>query len=369
MTKRIWNQCLKEWAQFRRDRLTVALAFLLPLAVLLIYGYAIRLETNNIPLAVQDFDRSPLSRAYIERIFATNKFQPTAWAGNDPLENAIDPGVAKAAVIIPPDFSRQVQADQPSPVQVLVDGSDVNNARVIENSIRATTQFFLSSSGLQPGSPRVATQTRLWFNPGLKEALYIVPGTYAVTLWIFPSMLSALAMVREKERNTIVQVYASDLSAAEFLLGKGLAYLAIAIGQALVVMGMGTVLFGVWFAGDPTPLLVGTPIFLANSILFGLFVGSRAGNISGAIQGVAILGFLTALLLSGFIYPLSNIPFPLSVLTYVIPTRYYIEITRDAFVRGAGWAGVWLFLLALIALGFLLFNASRRVLSRMQLPD
>lgn len=366
---RILSQCSKELAQFRRDRLTLALAFLLPLMTLLIFGLAIRLEAKNIPLAVQDFDRSSLSLSYIDRLFATNQFIPVRWSGDDPVRDALDRGLAKAAVIIPPEFSRRIKAGTESDVQVLVDGTDVNNARVIKNSIKATTNFFLRDQRLIPDQQKVQTRTRLWFNPGRKESLYIVPGVYAVVLWIFPSLLAAIAMVREKEKGTILQVYASSLSATELLLGKGLAYLLVGLGQALVIMGLGSLIFQLGFAGDPTPLLIGTPVYLAAAVMFGLLLGVRTSTQNAAVQGVSLIGFITSLLLSGFIYPLSNIPFPLSLLPNVVPARYYIQITRDAYVRGIGWPGIWFALVMLILLGGFFFNVARKALSRMQLSN
>jgi ABC-type multidrug transport system permease subunit len=492
--KRILAQCAKELVQFRRDRLTLALAFLLPLLTLFIFGFAIRLESKNIPLVVQDFDHSKLSNTYIERLFATNQFEPVRWSGNDPAKDALDQGIAKAVIIIPPDFSRRVKSNKVSTVQVLVDGTDANNARVIRNSIQATTNFFLQSvelqqrnnqnqaepasssianpsgnsqsqsvannsnfgnsqtrsitnnsvsgngnqgqpnlnstsgsgsqnrpspdginlnstdpanSPLQPNSGEtnltgtgqnpssqnqnpttssdpvqsqsvaanagavgnVTAHVRLWFNPGRKESLYIVPGVYAVVLWIFPSLLAAIAMVREKEKGTILQVYTSSLTAAELLLGKALAYVIVGLCIALLVIGLGSLIFQVELAGDPTPLLIGTPIYLGVAIMFGLLIGVRSSNQNAAVQGVSLVGFLTSFLLSGFIYPLSNIPFPLSLVPNIIPARYFIIITRDAFVRGIGWTGVWFDILMIIALGLFFFNVARRALSRMQLPD
>lgn len=366
---RIFSQSVKELSQFSRDRLTVALAFLLPFLTLVIFGFAIRLEAKNIPIVVQDFDHSFLSRSYIERLFATNQFSAVEWSGNDPIKDAIDPALAKAAVIIPPDFSRLIKSGESSPVQVVIDGSDVNNARVIQNSIQATTRFFLNNSGLPSNPQLVTTRTRIWFNPGRKESLYIVPGTCAVILWIYPSLLAALAMVREKEQGTIVQVYASNMSAVELILGKALAYLAIGLSEAIAIFFISAIVFGLRLAGDPTPLLMGTPIYVGAAVMFGLMLGTRASNQSAAVQGVATVGFLTALLLSGFIYPLSNIPFPLSLVSNIVPARYYIVIIRDAFVRGTGWTGIWIHMLMLIVLGLLLFNATRRNLNRMQLPD
>ncbi len=379
---RIISQCIKELAQFKRDRLTLALAFILPFMTLIIFGFAIRLEAENIPLFVQDFDISPLSRSYIERLFATNQFIPiktsnfplldsiqTSKSDSQSPEKLIDSGLAKAAVIIPPDFSRRIQAGSSSTVQVLVDGTDVNNARIIKNGIQATTNFFLRDAGLQPAADKVVARVRLRFNPGRQESLSIVPGLFAVILWIYPSLITAVAMVREKEKGTILQVYASSLTATELLLGKGLAYLLIGISEAILVMILAALIWQLSFAGDPTPLLIGTLVFVADSVLFGLLIGVRTSEQNSAVQVVALVGFLTALLLSGFIYPLSNIPFPLSLVSNIVPARYYIEITRDAYVRGTGWAGVWLSMLMLVVLGVLLFKVAHKGLKRMQLSN
>ncbi|MFZ9738311.1 MAG: ABC transporter permease [Prochlorotrichaceae cyanobacterium] len=368
--KRVFAQCFKELNQFRRDRLTLALAFVLPLAVLLIYGFAIRLEAKNIPLSVQDLDNSSLSRTYIERLFATRQFVPAPLEKNSALAT-LDRGTARATIIIPPNFQRQIQSRKPVTIQALVDGSDVNNARVIQNSLRATTQFFLRSSDLLPPGAKspLNPEVRLWFNPGRREALYIVPGIFAVILWVFPSILSAIALVREKEQGTIVQVYASDLSSVEWLLGKELAYLLVALGEALVVLIVAVALFDLRLQGDPTPFLVGLLVYQAAAVAFGLFVGARAGNQTGAVQGTAIAGFLTALLLSGFIYRLENIPFPLSLLANFIPARYFVLITRDAFVRGTGWPSIWYAPVAIALIGSIFFCIATRILQRMQFSD
>lgn len=388
---RILAQSRKELAQFWRDRLTVALAFVLPLLTLLIFGFAIRLETDAIPLAIQDFERSPLSRAYIERLLATNQFEIAPLPRSpgpdrpNPAIAAIDQGRAKATVVIPPNFSRQLLSQPSVAVQVLVDGTDVNNARVIANGIRATTNFFLQVGALPPVNPlprgneasnppspaqgQVDPQIRIWFNPGRQESLYIVPGAFAVILWIYPSLLAALAMVREKEQGTLVQVYASSLRATELLLGKGLAYFLVGLAETLFIVVLSGFLFRLRLAGDPTPLLVSIPLYLATSVLFGLLIGVRTTTQNAAVQAVATIGFLSALLLSGFIYPVSNIPFPLSLIPNILPARYFMLVTRDAFVRGTGWPGVWFVPLVLALLGFLLFQATWRGLRPMQLSD
>ena len=366
--QRIFAQCKKELAQFRRDRLTLALAFLLPTITLLIYGFVLRLQSDSIPLIVQDFNRTSLSSSYVERLYATNRFVPVQWSGQDPA-NAIDRGIAKVAVILPPEFSRVIKAGRTAEVQVLIDATDVNNARAIENNIQNVTNFFISEQQLAPSTNTITAQIRLWFNPGRLESLYFVPGVYGVVLWIYPSLLTAIAMVREKERGTILQAYASSITASEFLLGKGLAYLLIAICEAFVVIVIASVVFQVGLVSNPITLILGTLLFLINSVLFGLLLGVTSSDQNSAVQGVTLIGFITSLLLSGFIYPLNNIPFPISILPHFVPPRYYIDITRDAFVRGIGWSGVWFDLLMLAIFGLLLFNASRQAIKQMQLPD
>ncbi|MEH2106144.1 ABC transporter permease [Nostoc sp.] len=367
--QKIIAQCQKELAQFRRDRLTLALAFLLPTIALLIYGFALRLESSNIPLIVQDFDRTNLSSIYIERLYATNQFVPTQWTQADSVSNAIDRGIAKAAVIIPPKFSRDIQDRKSTTVQILIDATDVNNARVIRNGIQNVTNFFIQEQGLVTSTNIIKPQIRLWFNPGRLESLFFVPGVYGVVLWIYPSLLTAIAMVREKERGTIIQAYASNISAVEFLLGKGLAYLLIAITEAVLVMVIASLIFKISLVGDIINLSLGTLLFLIDSVLFGLLLGTRSSDQNSAVQGVTLIGFVTSLMLSGFIYPLSNIPFPISLVPNIIPARYYMEITRDAFVRGIGWRGTWFNLLMLAIFGLILFRICHNMLKKMQLPQ
>jgi len=367
--QKIIAQCQKELVQFSRDHLTLALAFILPMISLLIYGFALRLESKNIPLIVQDFDQTSLSRNYIERLYTTNQFIPVKFLESKSPINVIDSGIAKAAVIIPSTFSRDIQAQKSTTVQVLIDATDVNNARVIRNSIKGVTNFFIQAQGLVTSNNMITAHSRIWFNPGRLESLFFVPGCYGVVLWIYPSLLTAIAMVREKEKGTIIQAYASSISAAEFLLGKGLAYLLIALTEAVLVMVIASLIFQVSLVGDFINLSLGTLLFLIDSVLFGLLVGIRSGDQNSAVQSVSLVGFVTSLMLSGFIYPLSNIPFPISILPNIIPARYYMEITRDAFVRGIGWQGNWFNILMLALLAMILFGICYKIFKKMQLPN
>lgn len=357
---RVWTQARKEWTLFRRDRLTVALAFVLPLATLLIFGLAIRLEAKNVAVAVQDLDRTPFSRAYVAGLGESITFavvRPSA----DPLA-ALHAGRAKASVVIPPGTERLLRRGYDAPIGVYIDGTDVVNAELIRNGLEG-----LAAASVPGRRPPVSADVRVWFNPGRKESLFIVTGVIAIVLGVFPPLLSAIAMVRDKEEGTIVTAYASRLTAAEFIAGKALAYLGVATAEWCAVVAVAMLVWRLGFAGDPTPLLVTTPFYLLEAIMLGLFVGSRVSTQAAAVQGVGPVNAMLTILLSGFMYPVSNIPWPLSLISYVVPAHYYIEVTRDAYVRGTGWPGVWYAPLALAALILLFFAGAWQSMRRMQL--
>lgn len=377
--RRMISQAGKEIAQFRRDKLTLALAFLLPSVAMLLYGYATRLESKNIPVAVRNFDNGALSRDFIDTIFANGQLVNTPWHDPVHLRSApasvvsssamgpLDMGEAKATITIPPEFSRRLKQGTASDIQVIIDATDVNNARVIKNSIIATTGYFLRSHKFNQVKSLVTTKVRLWFNPGREEALYVAPGATAVILWIFPCLLSALAMSREKEQGTILQLYASSISSFELVVGKALAYTAIAFVQTLIVIAMAMVLFGIRLVGDPCIYFISTLVFLASAVLFGLFVGTRANTQSAAVQMVATTGFTTALLLSGFLYPLRNITYPLSLICNILPARYFVEASRNAFVRGSDFSSQIHLPVALAICATVLLVGASRIMRKMQL--
>lgn len=379
--KRILAQCRKELAQFRRDKLTVALAYVLPTIAIVLYGFATRLEAKNIPITVTNYDVGALSREYVAALFENGQLMPASAsplgrfaepAANAPAPDTMAPldrGLSKAVIIIPPEFSRNIKSRKETPVQVIVDATDVNNARVIKNSSIATTQFFLVSHKLLQEKKLVVPQIRLWFNPGRKESLFIAPGSIAVFLWIFPCMLATLAIAREKEQGTMLQLYASSISSVELIAGKALAYLLIAISQAVVLIAASIFLFDLTFVGSPLAFALALLLYLICSVCFGLLGGSRVNSQSAAVQLVATAGFTTSLLLSGFLYPLRNIAFPLNYLSNIIPARYFVEACRNFFVRGADFFSQTHILLALGLASILLFMGATRVLRRMQIGD
>jgi len=363
--KRIVAQTIKELTQLGRDRLTLLLALGLPLMLLLLFGFAVSLEVNDISFAIQDLDRTPASREYIATFERTNKFHIVSQGSAVNVPQLLDRGTVSAGLIIPPEFARDLQrGDREATVQILVDGTDANTANIVRGNARATTNEFVAN--LQGSkSPAVSLQSRLWYNPGLETLKYIGPGAVAMALTLFPPLLSGIATAKELEQGTILQVYASSLAGIEYLLGKAAAFWLVGMAEVLLVNLEAWIFFGLWFAGDPTPTIVGSAFYIACGVFWGIFLGNSTKTQSAVIQAVAFTAFLLSLLMSGFIYPVSNIPIAIRWIANFVPAHYYILLTRDAFARGVGWLGVWFPVLALALLatffGLLAWNRLRQM--------
>ena len=365
--RRILAQVRKELTQLWRDRLTLALALVLPVLLLLLLSKATSLTVKDIPVVVQDLDKTPISRSYVEAVSTSLSFQVSALPPNLSPETALARNEARAALIIPPNFERDLLRAQNATAQWLIDGTDANTANVMRGKAAAITQAF--SSRLQPASmqPAIQPQIRYWFNPGRSDLEYFGPGVLAFAMAMFPPLLAALAMSREGELKTILQVYVSSITAFEYLSGKVLAYTIVAWGEWIAGMIVLYVIFGLHLAGDPTPLLVTTFFYLFCTTCFGVMLGAAIPNQAAAIQAAQLGGFLTSFLLAGYIFPVQNMPTPLRFLSYFVPMRYYLEVIRDAFLRGGGWAGLRGAPVALALLGSFFFWRAWAVMKDMQI--
>ena len=214
--------------------------------------------------------------------------------------------------------------------------------------------------------PPIQTATRLWFNPGRDPGKFYGPGFLVLGLSIFPTVLAALAMSREGEQQTILQVYVSSISAHEFLLGKVLAGMVIGLVQCALAVVLMLTLFGLRFAGDPTPFVAASVLFVFCVVSFGALVGAAIPNQAAAVQAVGLGGFLLAFLLSGLIFPVENIPDALQWISSLVQARYYIVVVRDAFLQGGGWPAVWWAVLAIGAIGLVFYALAWRAMRRMQ---
>jgi ABC-2 type transport system permease protein len=339
--RRIVAQTRKELTQIVRDWRTMLLALILPLILLVLLGNAISLQVTDLPIVVQDLDSSPSSRDLIDAFRASLTLRVVSWPTNKQPDEALTTNTARAVLIIPERFERDLKRSVDAPVQIIVDASDANTARLIAgyaNQIVAEHNRRSAASSIQQP---VQAAIRLWYNPGRSSKRFYGPGIFVLALSIFPPLLAALAMAKEEDQKTILQVYVSNIRASEYLLGKVLAFMTVALAETLVMMVLLFTYFGLSFAGDPTPFLVATILYAFCVASFGTMIGANIPNQAAAMQAVALGGFLLVFLLSGLIFPIENIPGSLRWVSDFIWGRYYIEIVRDAFLQGGGWPAVW----------------------------
>jgi len=367
--RRILAQSRKELTQIVRDYRTLALALLLPLFLLLLLGSAISLTVDDLPIVVQDLDHSSASTDYIDAFRSSVTLHVAAWPVDRKPEEALTSNAARGVLIIPPDFGRDIARGFSAPVQVLVDGSDSNTAELISGDAQQITQAYNQHTASAGNPQPVQALFRLWYNPGQSSKKFYGPGIFVLGLSMFPPLLASLAMAKEGEQKTILQVYVSSISAHEFLLGKIFAFMVVAMGECVLMLVLLFTYFGLTLAGDPTPFLVATILYAFCVASFGTMIGAAIPSQAAAMQAVALGGFLLVFLLSGLIYPISNIPIGLRWLSYLIWGRYYIEIVRDALLQGGGWPATWYKVLEIGATGAIFYGLAWRNMRRMQVKD
>ncbi|HEY4739297.1 MAG TPA: ABC transporter permease [Candidatus Acidoferrales bacterium] len=367
--RRILAQARKELTQILRDRRTLALALLLPLFLLILLGSAISLTVNDLPIVVQDLDHTPASDSYIDAFRASVTLHVVAWPEQKRPEDALTANIARGVLIIPPNFGRDIARGLSTPVQILVDGSDSNTALLISGDAQQITQAFNQTIAGAVQPQLVQASIRLWYNPGRSSKKFYGPGIFVLGLSMFPPLLASLAMAKEGEQKTILQVYVSSISAHEFLLGKIFAFMTVAMAECLLMLALLFTYFGLNMAGDPTPFIVATVLYAFCVASFGIMVGAAIPSQAAAMQTVALGGFLLVFLLSGLIYPISNIPVGLRWLSNLIWGRYYIEIVRDALLQGGGWPATWYKVLEIAVTGAIFYTLAWRTMRRMQVKS
>jgi ABC-2 type transport system permease protein len=365
--RRILAQAGKELIQLLRDKRALAMALALPVIMLITMGSAISLDVKNLPLAIQDFDNSPASRQLIEAFRESISFHVVPFPVNQRPDEAFITNDARAVLIIPERFGRDVERGAKTPVQVLVDASDSNTARLIEGyASQITARFNQGNEGTAKPAP-VKAAIRFWYNPGLSSKKFYGPGVFVLAISLFPPLLATLAMAREGEQLTILQVYVSNISAHEFLLGKILAFVVVALADVLLLLVLLFTYFGLGIAGDPTPFLVSTVLYAFCVAAFGTMIGAAIPNQAAAMQAVALGGFLLVFMLSGLIFPIQNIPVQIRWLSNLIWGRYYIDIVRDFLLQGGGWPAVWWKVILIGIMGWAFYMVAWGKMRRMQL--
>ena len=365
--RRIFAQARKELIQIRRDRLALTLALVLPMTLLLLLGNAISLSVTELPLAVQDLDGSAESRAFAGAYRNSITFHVVEWPVNKSPVDAFLANKARGVLVIPEHFGRDLTRGRNTPVQLLVDATDANTAKLMKAYASEIAFAYGSSDGSLAGAAPVRADIRLWFNPGRVSNKFYGPGIFVLGLSMFPPLLAALAMSREGEQKTILQVYVSSISAHEFLLGKIFAFMTIALMEWTLLMVLLMTVFGLHIVGDPTPFLVATIFYTFTVATFGTMIGAAIPSQAAAIQAVALGGFLLVFLLSGLIFPVQNIPPAIRWVSSLVWGRYYMEVVRDVLLQGGGWPAMWSNVLIIGLIGSFFYFRTYKAMRKMQL--
>ncbi|MGH7502159.1 MAG: ABC transporter permease [Longimicrobiales bacterium] len=366
---RLLAMARKEWIQLRRDRRSMALAFLLPVMLLLFFGYAITWDVKDIRLSVLDEDGSRSSRELVDAFQASGYFRVSEYlTRRADVDAQLMHARALAVLVVPPGFESNLTAGRSSPVQLLLDGSDANTATIAQGYADAIVSRY-SLHALLRGArvePPVRAETRVWYNPTLESRNMIVPGLIAVIMSIIAAMLTALTIAREWERGTMEQLASTPVHRLEVVFGKLLPYLAIGIVDVAVATFAGIVIFGVPLRGSVLLLAVMTLLFLLGALGLGMFISAVLKSQILATQIAIVATYLPALLLSGFLYDIDAMPRVLQAFTYIVPARYFITVTRGIFLKGVGLEALWvqaisMVIFATVGIGLAAANFRKRI--------
>jgi ABC-2 type transport system permease protein len=351
----------KELIQIRRDPFSLAMAFLMPVLLLVIFGYAISFDITNIDTVIVDNDKSSFSREFINRLRSSGYFTVIGYPERyGDIDYYLDSGRAKVAVMIPPDFSRDLRTHRRAQVGAVVDGSDSNTAAIALSYLTSVSERYSQSLANVRIVPLIDVRSRVWYNPDLKSRNFIIPGLIAVIMAVIAALLTSLTVAREWERGTMEQLVSTPVKTPELIIGKMLPYLLIGAIDTVAAVAMSVFLFDVPLKGSVTLLMALSGLFLFGALCWGILISIVARTQLLSSQIALISSFLPAFLLSGFMFSIWNMPRPLQLVTYIIPARYFVSILKGIFLKGSTLAilSVQAFLLALY--GAIVFTAATR---------
>ncbi|HEX9616785.1 MAG TPA: ABC transporter permease [Anaerolineales bacterium] len=357
----------KEFIQILRDPRTLILVLVIPIMQLFLLGYAATNDVRNVPLAVFDQDRGPSARLLLDAYRAADYFSIAYDVDSEgQLRNLIDQGLARAGLIIPPDYSQQIQANGSAQVAFVLDGSDptvastsLSAAQLIGQSLATEVMLDRLASRGQPASLTlpIDVRTQVWYNPDLVSAYFMIPGVIGMILYALTSILTATAIVRERERGTIEQLIVTPIRPWELIVGKLLPYAILAFLNTLEVLAIGAWWFKVPIRGELSLILLLSGLFLLSSLGIGLLASTIANTQQEAMLTVWMT-LLPGLFLSGFFFPLEAMPTVLRWISYLMPLRYYLVIIRAMMLKGVGFEAIRGEVIALAIFGVAIMTAA-----------
>lgn len=371
MRRRIGALAYKEGLHILRDWRALMVVLVMPVLMLVLYGYAVNLDVKHLQVAVYDPDGSQASRELVRLVGASESFDVVAHLGHErDIAPLLESGKVKVVLVFPPDFGRRVARGERVPLQILVDGSDANTALLTIGDLQtllADHSLRLIQEALrQEATLPVEARLRCWYNPNLRSVNYIVPGLIAVLLMMLSALLTSLCVVRERETGTFETLAVLPLRPSEIILGKLLPYVLIAWVDVALVTLAARWIFHVPFRGSLGLLMALSLLFLTASLGIGLLISVLARSQQVAMLVAVLTTMLPSVLLSGFIFPIRNMPLLVRTLTFLIPARHFLVILRGIFLKGLGLSSLWPEALMLGAFGVVVLTlASRRFEKRL----
>lgn len=346
----------KEIRQLLRDVRMLGVIFLFPMFLLIVFGYAINFDVHHVKIAVYDLDKSTLSKSYIQSLISSEYFDLVGYIESDnQIKKILDENAAQLIIVIPENFSREINSNRTAKIQYLIDGVQGNTATLIMNYVNIATADLsgkITSEYLERRGTKLFVpfqlEPRFWFNPELNSTRFLLPGLIGMILILVAVVTISLSIVREKEKGTIEQLNVSSLAVTELLLGKIIPYVIIAFLNAGIVLLAGYLFFDITVKGSFFWLMICTLIFLTASLGMGIIVSVVADSLQVAFQIGTLISLLPSLLLSGFVFPIESMPVVIQIITNITPTKFYIACLRAILLKGAGVENYWHQLLYMI---------------------
>lgn len=370
MFGRLKEILIKEFIQIFRDPRSRGIVFVMPLFQMIIFGYAVTTDVRHVATGIYDQDNSVASREVIARFVHSGYFDVAAWVSREEeVRNLVDHGRVQALIRLNKGFEEDLKAGKKGVIQLIVDGTDSNTAAIVLNysnkimaqySQEVLVQRFLRQGGLNQKLSLVELESRAWFNENLESRNFYVPGVIALLVMLITLLLTSMAVVREKEIGTMEQIMVTPITPKEFILGKTLPFALISLIDVILITLVAVFWFEVPIRGSLGLLFLATILYFMTTLGIGLFISTVSRTQQQAMMSAFFFQF-PAVLLSGFVFPIANMPEPVQWLTFLNPLRYFLVIIRGIFLKGVGLTILWPNLLALAVMGLLvLWLASKR---------
>ena len=365
---RLYAILTKEFRQILRDPFSLGMLIAVPALLLILYGYALSFDVKHVRMAVLDEDCTPQSRAMLDSLFQNPYFDRAGTlARRAEADEWLRRGKARAVLIIPRGHAAALARGETAPVQALVDGSDSTGAGVVIGYLDALADRLNraahGAARIAP-DPAIQTEPRVWFNPELESAHFLVPGLIGMLMMLSAVIATSLSIVREKERETIEQINVSPARPEELIIGKTIPYILICVLTMAIVLLLGRLLFGVVIRGSYALLSLATLLFLFADLGMGLLISSATRSQQEAFQIATLSTLIPAMTLSGLIFPISSMPAPIQAITLLVLPRHFTEALRAIILKNAPLAAIWPSLLALLVLGIIFNLAAARNMAR-----